>query len=269
MNDTIINNKAVDCYHAIDYLGINKGDTIFVSSDIRPLYVSEKHGSGKFPNIHKLIDSFIQKVGPTGTLLFPTYNWGFCKGELFDIKNTRCLTGSLGQYALQRPDFKRTRHPIYSFAVWGKDQDYLCSLNNKSSFGPDSPFAYLSKAHAKNIVIGLPLCNCFTFVHHIEEISGYPKYRYIKDFTSQYKDENGEISIRAYSMFVRDLDMDVINDSAPLEKELIQHNIAKKIFINKVTYTVVDLHSAVEPIMNDISYNRSRKICTYKGQEDE
>ena len=60
------------------------------------------------------------------------------------------MAGSMGSFALKRKDFRRTKNPIYSFAVTGKDKDYLCNLNHNNCFDFDSPFGYLIKNHAKN-----------------------------------------------------------------------------------------------------------------------
>ena len=259
----------IDCYDIVNHLDIQQGDKLMISSDIVDLFMAEKKIKKKFPDSHQFIDSFIQKIGPSGTLLFPTYNWDFCHGGTFDIKKTPSKTGILGQSALEHPGFKRTKHPIYSFAVWGKDQEYLCSLENKSSFGPDSPFAYMDKEHVKNLIIGIPPCLCFTFTHYVEESSGVVNYRFLKDFTSKYIDENKEESLRTYSMFVRHLDMDVVSVGPGMDEELKENGILKESIINNITFTMVDLHGTFEPLMNDILHNRSRKICTYKGQNDE
>ena len=129
-------------------MGIEKGDIILLSSDITDLYIQcRKHGEKLDLNV--LLDKFQEAIGPEGTLLIPTYNWGFCKGKTFDYKNSPSKTGVIGDTALKRKDFRRTKHPIYSFAVWGKDIDYLCSLDDVESFGPNSPFAYLEKNHGK------------------------------------------------------------------------------------------------------------------------
>lgn len=259
----------IDCCDVVNHLDIQEGDRLFISSDVVDLFTTERRIKKKFPDIHQFIDSFVQKVGPSGTVIFPTYNWGFCRGETFDIRTTPCKTGILGQAALEHPGFKRTKHPIYSFAVWGKDQEYLCSLENKSSFGSDSPFAYMDKKHVKNLIIGIPPCLCYTFTHYVEESSGVVNYRFLKDFTSHYINENNEQSLRTYSMFVRHLDMDVLSVGPGLDDELIKLGKIKKTTINNVTFTMVDMHGTVETIMNDILYNRSRRICTYKGQNDE
>ena len=118
----------------IEAFEIKKGDVVFISSDIlRMLCLGIELNCPV--DLNHFIDLLTDKIGPTGTLLFPTYNWDFCKGKTFDYYKTPSKTGSLGNVALKHAGFKRTRHPIYSFAVWGKDQDYLCSLKNVHSFG--------------------------------------------------------------------------------------------------------------------------------------
>ena len=57
----------------------------------------------------------------------------------------------MGKTALKRDDFKRTKHPIYSFAVWSADQELLCNMDNKDAFGDDSLFQYMVDKNVKNI----------------------------------------------------------------------------------------------------------------------
>ena len=106
---------------------------------------------------NKIIDALIEKVSPDGTLMFPTFNWDFCEGKGFDYNSTLSKTGSLSSMVLKRKDFQRTKNPIYSFAVTGKDKDLICNLKHHSCFGLDSPFGYLIKNHGKNLFIGLNL----------------------------------------------------------------------------------------------------------------
>jgi aminoglycoside 3-N-acetyltransferase len=251
----------------LNQFDIQQGDTLFISSDIVELFEYEYRKTHKMPRVNELIDALIAKVGPEGTLIVPTYNWGFCKGETFDWEKTPCKTGSIGTTCLKRKDFKRTKHPIYSCAVYGKDQDYLCSIDYKSSFGSDSVFAYLDKHHAKNLIIGMGLKNSFTFMHYSEQLSGKATYRYIKDFTADYIDEHKEKSTRTYSMFVRDLDLDVQNMGVLLEPELQRLGVLEVKYINDIKFVFLpDMHDAVAPIVDDITNNRGRKIVKYIGQ---
>ncbi len=253
-------------YREIPYkLGLKKGDVILLSSDItRLVYYSFKNRE-RF-DINNFLDSFIDAIGKDGTLLLPTYNWDFCHGVTFDYLNTPSETGDLSVYALKRNDFKRTTHPIYSFAVTGKYQDLLCCLNNVSSFGSDSPFSFLDLMKAKNVVIDKELTHCFTFVHYVEERAGINTYRYQKMFEADYRDENGVITSRKYSMLVRSLTDYLGTDFDPLEQSFVDDGIQKRQIINKVPFSVIDLSLAYVSIMDDIRNNKSRKLCKHSWQ---
>ena len=248
----------------MEKLPIKKGDILMVSSDITNLMCCAIKQDEK-PDLNQFIDSLIAKVGPGGTLLFPTYNWGFCRGQLFDYNQTKSRTGALGEVARRRTDFLRTRHPIYSFAVWGKDKELLYNMTNISSFGADSPFAYLHKHKAKSLVIDVILSHCFTFVHYTEECAMSP-YRYFKYFTAEYIDRDGISDHRTYSMFVRDLDLDVNTNLAPIEEDFKIQKVVSEYLINDISFKMVDLEGCFPIMYDDIKNNRARKICSYNGQ---
>ncbi|MDR1137068.1 MAG: AAC(3) family N-acetyltransferase [Synergistaceae bacterium] len=250
----------------VDHLDIERGDSLHISSDIR-LIMRSAGKNGEMFDIGELINSFQRKLGTEGTLIFPTFNWDFCKGLPFDYRKTLCMTGSLGQAALRRDDFARTAHPMYSFAVWGKDKDLLCGLRNKSGFGHDSPFAYLNE-NAKGLMFSLPFSKGFTFNHFVEEISGHVTYRYMKDFTAEYIDDDGKSNVRTYSMFVRDLDLDVKNATWFMASHLKELGVMNSYEVNGSEFHVFKFSETYEPVLRDILYNRSRKICTYIGQNE-
>lgn len=247
------------------YLEIRKGDIIFVSSDTKKLlYDAIKHGEKVDLNL--LIDGLIEEVGKGGTVVFPTYNWDFCDGKMFDYRTTPCKTGALGTKALQRGDFKRTKHPIYSFAVYGRYKDLLCDMSNIDSFGADSPFAFFRQYNAKNYIIDVTLKHCFTFAHFAEQQSGMVNYRYVKEFVADYVDENGTKSERNYSMFVRKLDLDVKTTIDPIEADFFKAGIEKEYKINNSEIKKIELEGAYNIMVNDIEHNNSRKLCSYIGQ---
>jgi aminoglycoside 3-N-acetyltransferase len=243
-----------------------KGDNIFLTSDVKQLlYSCMEHNDDTDLNV--FIDSIIEVIGEEGTLVIPTFNWGFCKGQPFDYYKTPCKTGSLGKIALKRDDFKRTKHPIYSFAVWGKGQAELCAMNNKSSFGADSPFTYVTKHHFQNLFVDKDCQHSFVYVHYVEEQVGI-SYRYLKDFTADYTDEFGVTKQATYSMNVRDLDLDVFITIYPLEEDFVKAGVSKRYKVNDIDYKVIDLAGAYPIIADDIKHNRSRKVSTYIGQDD-
>jgi aminoglycoside 3-N-acetyltransferase len=245
-------------------LDIKKGDIVLVSSDITRL-LKEIYDNEHFVEPNFLIDALQNTIGDCGTLLFPTYNWDFCKGIPFHYHKSSSQTGALSKCALKRDDFKRTKHPIYSFAVWGKYQDLLYSFENTDSFGSDSPFDFMYKYHGKNLMMDVDYQNSFTFLHYVEE-SIRITYRYIKNFTSVYSDEFSEKKEKIYSMYVRDLDLEVKNNINPIGEEFERQGIAQKKIINNIPFVLVDFYSTFDVIKDDIVNNRSKKIAIYKGQ---
>lgn len=248
-------------------LGLQRGDVLLISSDVRRL-VFEAMSQGDSTDLNSFLEGFMDVVGTEGTILIPTYNWDFCKGKTFDYRTTPCKTGSLGKIALKRADFIRTKHPIYSFAVWGKDADRLYRMENTDSFGQDSPFAYLKEKGAKNLFIDVTYQNSFTYVHYVEEWEGNVPYRYCKDFTAGYIDEQGMESVRTYSMFVRDLDRDVQVTIDPMESVFAEDQAVKQYTINDIPFRMLDLGKAYQLIREDIVNNKSRRLCSYIGQDE-
>ncbi|MBO6133215.1 MAG: AAC(3) family N-acetyltransferase [Lachnospiraceae bacterium] len=244
--------------------GLNKGDTVWISSDAKRLLYSAIE-KGEKPDLNELIDGIIDIIGEEGTILIPTFNWDFCKGKTFDIDKTPCKTGILGKAALKRDDFLRTAHPIYSFAVWGREAQGLAALNNKSSFGIDSPFTFCRSERAKNVFIDVECQHSFTFVHYVEEQTGVP-YRYLKDFTSGYIDKNRFEDTRTYSMYVRDLEKDVFVTIFPLEEEFREAGLSWRYEVNEIPMKTIIMGPTYEIIERYIRDNKSRKICTYLGQ---
>ena len=245
--------------------GLERGDRVLLTSDIMQLMFTTMRNGERFDR-DAFLDAILGVIGEEGTLLIPTFNWDFCHGVAFDYHKTPCKTGALGGFALSRPDFRRTQHPLYSFAVAGKDQQLLCDMQNVSSFGVDSPFGYLEKNHGKNVIIGIHYTDCFTFVHHCEEVCGVDTYRFSKTFTGQYIDADGQESTRSYSMLVRSYELYEATDLTLIGEKMERAGVAHVIVLNEIPYRIVDLTAAAPVICDDIKNNSSRGICKHKLQ---
>ena len=254
-------NAFISYLDIVKQFNINRGDILLVSSDITKLLIQEYKKTRVKPDLNLFIDTLIKAVGEEGTLLFPTFNWDWCSGKTYDYYKTPCKTGILGEIALSRSDFKRTKHPIYSFAVYGKDQEMLCRLDNVSSWGEDSVFAYLDYNKAKNLLIGISFLNCYTFLHYVEQYVGVP-YRYNKNFRAKYIDEQGDVTSRVYSMYVRRLEWET-EGLFDIDKDFITQGAAIEKTINGIMYYIVDMHATRDIIADDILNNNCRKIAKY------
>ena len=182
-------------------IGIQPGDTLLVHS-------SYKSFGGVEGGPQTVIDAFLDVLGPAGSLIMPTFNFNFCKGEPWDVRSTPSQMGAMTNMIRQRPDAKRVFHPIYSFAVVGKYAGFMTKERYKSSYEKNSLFGKLREVDGKIMVIGLSYNDSMTFFHHIEEIEGVD-YRYLKDFTGMITDENGDTYEDTFTMLVRDIEKGV------------------------------------------------------------
>lgn len=230
---------------------IKKGATVDVVSDLFSIQKRCWEIGRKF-DPDKLIDAICETVGEEGTVLIRMFSWDFCHGKGYDARRTLSQVGALGNIALKRSDFRRTKHPIYSWMVWGNYQDYLCELDDTDSFGEQSVFAWeASNADVQQVVFGSPSTNGVTIFHYIEQRVGV-SYRYIKDFTGKYVDEYGNESTKTYSMYVRNLNYDIVTDldvyDEILEKKKIRINSSYE-GINVVSYNMLPLCNVYEEDM--------------------
>tara|TARA_B100001059_G_scaffold236798_1_gene290526 strand:+ start:8152 stop:8934 length:783 start_codon:yes stop_codon:yes gene_type:complete len=202
-------------------LGIQKGDNLLVHSNIKSIlrYFLKNNLRCTSENI---FDSLLSTIGPDGTVFFPTFNYGFCVGEEFNIFETKSQMGSLSEYCRNRNDAIRTGHPVYSFCVFGKMSEQFKNLKNKSGYGIDSPFSELTKMNGKILVINLPEQHSMTFYHFVEE---YMKvdYRFMKSFTSFYTGSDENRRRETFQIYVRRLDLGV-ETSVERMKDFLEKN---------------------------------------------
>jgi aminoglycoside 3-N-acetyltransferase len=215
--------------------GLQAGDTLLVHSSYKSLGGVE--GGPK-----TVIDALLEVLGVEGTLIMPTFNFDFCMGEPWDVRNTPSHMGAMTNMVREHPDAKRVFHPIYSFAILGKHAEFLTQERYKSSYGPNSLFAKLRQLDGKIMVIGLRYTDSMTFFHHVEEMEGVD-YRYMKEFSGMVTDEDGNTYKDTFTMLVRDLDKGVITEVDPMG-ELMEE--AGVITVNRIGEAKVSLMKANE-----------------------
>lgn len=150
-------------------LGIGEGDTVFVHSSMRSLFLDFSKSK-----ITYILQSL---VGENGTLLFPCWQFNTRAEDyinqhpiVFDIKNSTSAMGRLSEVLRHDPKSVRSLHPTNSVLAIGRLANDLTSEHHKDIFpcGIKSPF-FMMKAHqAKIIGIGVTVDN-LTFVHTVED----------------------------------------------------------------------------------------------------
>lgn len=234
--------------------GIQKGDVLDVASDLLSVMLRFRERHEKF-DADQLLDALQNAVGENGTILIRTFNWDFCHGTPFHYKTTPSQVGALGNAALKRADFRRTKHAIYSWCVWGKDQEYLTGIDPEDSFGDGSIFSILEEKNAKQLIIGNTRGLPTTGLHRAEQRARIP-VRFVKRFTGQYIDENGVCSEKTYSMFVRDLDYDFPHHDDLVVKKLLEKGALVQRQYDGINMAVIDLRRSSEGYYQDILQGR-------------
>jgi len=210
MIESVVNQLADDWRS----VGVTSGDTLLVHSNLFRTMARSVKLCSNF-KVENIIESLLMALGSSGTLLLPLFNFDFPNGITFDIRNSPSQMGILTEAGRFWPGAVRTGHPIYSFAVIGKNSDTFRGLKNFSGYGSDSPFGVLHRLNGKIGVIDLPDQNSMTFYHYVEESLNAP-YRYHKQFTGQYVDEDGVESTQTFGLFVRDLKAGVLTKLDPM-----------------------------------------------------
>lgn len=193
--------------------GVQAGDVLLLHSSIKRTY-KRYLKSGVRLTAKDILESFLEAIGPTGTLLLPLFNFDFTKGIRFDMKNTPSHMGDLTEAGRIHPLAIRTGHPIYSFAAIGFAADQFNQINNFSGYGADSPFATLRNLNGRIAVLDLSDQDSMTFYHHVEEMMNV-EYRYHKTFTADYTDESGKTEPKTYGLFVRNIEKGVLTHVDP------------------------------------------------------
>ena len=247
-------------------IGLKQKDRVYLSSDLMALAWNARQHGEPF-SADGLLDSFQKQITEEGTLLVPAFHFSFSNQGTYDYNKTPSSSGALGNTALQRNDFKRTAHPMHSFCVWGKDQDKLCAMQNRNSFGSDSPFAYMEQNQVIQVMLGTDYQRSMTFVHYAEYMAGVP-YRFYKEFTGSYIDENGVESVRTYQYPARRMDLGSTEQFNRIGKILEEKGIAESCEINGIVIKKVMLAESYPVIYHDAKYNRCRNLYDFQADRE-
>ena len=193
-----------------EHSGLEDGDTVLIHSSMKRTlkYLISLRSK---PDPRVIIDSLLEQIGDTGTLLLPLFNFEFPDTKYFSINDTPSQMGVLTEFARKNYSGVRTGHPIYSFYVIGAKAQEFSGVDNKSGYGIDSPFGRLRQSGGKIGIIDLDDQHSMTSYHHVEEMLNVD-YRYFKDFSGEYIDSSSKSSERTYTLFVRDMNRGVITD---------------------------------------------------------
>ena len=203
--------------------GVDEGDTLLLHSSLRRT-LERLRKQDPSVGVRDALEGLVGALGRSGTLLLPLFNFDFADGEPFDLRATPSQMGGLSEAARVRPGSVRTGHPIYSFAVIGHYAPLFSEIDNRSGYGPDSPFAVLRQLEGSIASLDLEDQHSMTFYHHVEEVLNVP-YRFFKTFSGRYTDGDGFSSVREYDLFVRRIEIGVKTDVNGAGEEMWMHGL--------------------------------------------
>jgi aminoglycoside 3-N-acetyltransferase len=181
----LINDKKIDqnrFLRSLSSLGIKLGDTLIVHSSY-----SELKRFGMSPD--QIIDSLLQLIGSEGTLIMPAIPIfrnrplsvdrfkleNYVKTPIYDINKSRICTGALPRALVKRPGSVRSRSPLNSMVVFGRNSasisDHLTFSGSSLPCGKGSVLANSLQYNPKLLFLGVDEVHSMTMIHVVEDLN--------------------------------------------------------------------------------------------------
>ncbi|MGD8622757.1 MAG: AAC(3) family N-acetyltransferase, partial [Anaerolineales bacterium] len=168
--------------------------------------------------------SLMQEVAGDRCILFPTFNYRFCRDGVYDVGTAPAEVGVLNEYVRSLHPDLRSRTPVFNFCILNNVDFPLSAVANP--FSIESTFGDLVKHAARIVFFGSGL-HGNTFIHHVEELMDIG-YRYIKPFPGEILDIDGSRQRITLQYRVRPLEGGVSYDWSRLETNLVSEGILEK-----------------------------------------
>ena len=208
---------------ALHATGVKDGQCVMVHSSLLHLGRMVNVKSSKLAAMH--YSALREVLGAEGTVIVPTFNFGFCDGEAFDPKSTPSVgMGVFSEYVRKLPGTARSTHPMQSVAAVGPQAQKICDGDSETAFGPSGPFSKLLDLNAQGLLLGTTM-KYFSLIHMVEEQLKVP-YRFTKKFTAPYGPNK---ELKSYAMYARDLDIDPRVNFLKVDIEMRKRNLIKEV----------------------------------------
>ena len=156
---------------ALEYLGLRPGDLVIVHSSFKSLGLPDVTPAD-------VIASFLDLLGPDGTLMMPTFTYS-CVG-VWNVRPYHAATtpgisnGILTETLRQYPGALRSGHPTYSVAAIGKYAETLTAgKEDASPLGRGSSYDVAIQLGAKILLLGVGN-NRNSAMHYAEVLAKLP-----------------------------------------------------------------------------------------------
>lgn len=152
----------------LDDLGVGRGDHVVVHSSLRS--IGRVAGGAE-----AVLELLIDVLGPSGTLVLPTFNYRPNDDGEVDLRVTPGQTGAISEAGRRRADARRSDHPTHSLVGIGRLAPELTAGHLVGrAMGPDSPLGRLARHGGKVLLLGVGHTSN-TMLHVAEEVARVPK----------------------------------------------------------------------------------------------
>ncbi len=197
-----------------------------------------------------ILDILMELVGPNRTLMLPAFSTGLRNGYA-DLDTDPSRTGIITEKFRQMPKTRRTVCPWFSFSCLGPDTAELTALMPRHAWGEGSVYEWLEKRDALFLMLGTDPSHC-SYLHRVEWLNkNIVSYRYEKSFQGIVRHEGKELKINE-TLFVRQLDPEVINDFSVLNEDMINDGM------KSVKFGGIPISSMTARRMHDVFSSRLR-----------
>lgn len=164
-----------------------------------------------------IYEALREAVGPTGTIVVPTFTLWLEQGEAYDRDCTPSQRlGTLPEYVRRLPGARRSRCPMHNFAGVGPRSDVLEESSGDVSLGYGSDFEAMSKSGFNLLFLGCSFKDAATYTMHVEALIEVPfrKWLELQRFVVGPTGEKTPVLCRYYARSSMDLheDLQVIED---------------------------------------------------------
>lgn len=233
--------------------GVDKGDTIFIHSDIAAFGTTENFS--RKDTLCMFYETFKEVLGSEGTLCVPAYFYEYARfGIPFDtaLSPVSKELGVFAKYINSLPISKRSCNPLAAVAAVGKNAEYICAPHSRHNYGAESAFDKLYKLDAKIILLGTNMFSV-TMGHYAEFKAGVP-YMYNKIYNIPVY-TNGQLIYDYTFASVRYLNKDIeYKKTTDIEYELEYNK-----YLNTVPYLSSKISSVSLKQVTDILINNILK----------
>ncbi len=237
----VLQEQVITCLKS---LMVHQGDGLLVHSAVQ--FLGKPVGG-----IGMYLDAILAVIGQKGTIVVPTFSFSFAKSGRYDPQSTPSEgMGAFSEYVRQRPQARRTPHPMQSVAIIGRYADDLAERDTLSAFDPGSAFERMLELNFKLLLLGAE-ARATSIFHYSEQRAKVP-YRYWKDFPGEIRIPGGWHK-RTYRMFVRDLELKpelTIDPVVEYLKNLGQWHTISLNYGKVTTCLLTDFVAAVDHFLN-------------------